>query len=186
MFLYKFKTIVLLLSLLTLASCTEKKKPCLFSNHPALFSSKNKGISNYSFEGDSNNTVEKLRLDSFFFVDSVKDSIKLYIPIELTILQTGCNELNQEIRLEFFDKASKMPTDYPAPDCANITAQVFAKLSLEYQSAVSFRGLAQAIVERENDFEYGKPLKLQGGFSLQIDKMHSSESTLVTVIFKKA
>jgi hypothetical protein len=180
------KKILLLIILPLLLSCNKKVKPCIYSNHPALFSAKHASIRNYSFEKDSLTSIEKLRLDSIFDTDKIVNGSKIYIPIELSIIQSGCHELTQEIRIEFFDKESRMPKNFPAPDCANIIAQVFAKLSKIHVSAMSFAGLAEAIIEKESNFEYGSSIKLRDGFSIQMNKMRSMESTMVTIILKNS
>jgi hypothetical protein len=125
-------------------------------------------------------------LDSIFPTSIVEDGKRLYIPIELTILQTGCEEITQEIRLEFFDSISPMPKDYIAFECADLLATVFNKLSTMDVNAIPFAELGKAISENLEQFEYGTAVKIGGGFSLQIDKIHSSKSTMLTVIFKKA
>lgn len=186
MFLYKINTILLLLSLLTLASCTEKKKPCKLGKPISLFSSESIGIKEHSFTVEAYNSIEKMKIDSIFPSAIEKDGNTIFIPIELTILQSGCEEITQEIRIEFFDKIDPMPKNYTAPDCADLIAEIFRKLSVSSPNAIALGELGKAIFNKINAFEYGNAIKLQKGFSLQIDKIHSSESTLVTVIFKQA
>lgn len=183
---WPMKNLIFLIFIPLLLSCNKKVKPCIYTTHPAIFSAKYPLVSDYTFEQDSSGSIEKLRLDSIFETDKIINGNRIYIPIELTIIQSGCHELTQEIRLEFFDKESRMPKSFPAPDCANIIAQVFAKLSNIDINTRSFGGLAEAIIEKENNIEYGSPIKLRDGFSIQMDKMHSKESTLVTIILKNS
>ncbi len=186
MFLNKFNTTILLLSLLIFSSCTEKKKPCKLGNPVSLFSAETAGIKDHSFTVEEFNSIEKIKIDSIFPSAIEKDGNTLFIPIELTILQSGCEEITQEIRIEFFDKIDPMPKTYPAPDCADLVAEIFRKLSVSSPNAIALGELGKAIFNKIYEFEYGNAIKLQKGFSLQIDKIHSSESTLVTVIFKQA
>jgi hypothetical protein len=179
------KNLILLIFIPLLLSCNKKVKPCAFGTPMALFSQNTPGVSKYEFEEKGQNSFEKLYLDSIFETDKIINGNRIYIPIELTIIQSGCHELIQEIRLEFFDKESR-PKNFPAPYCANITAQVFAKLSNIDINARSFAGLADAMIEKENNFEYGNPFKLRDGFSVQMDKMRSKESTMVTIILKNS
>jgi hypothetical protein len=183
---WPMKNLILLIFIPLLLSCNKKVKPCIYTAHPAIFSAKFPSVSDYTFEQDSSGSIEKLRLDSIFDTDKIINGNRFYIPIELTIIQSGCHELTQEIRLEFFDKESRMPKNFPAPECANIIAQVFVKLSKIDISAMSFAGLAEAIIEKESNFEYGSSIKLRDGFSVQMDKMRSKESTMVTIILKNS
>lgn len=179
-----YKIILLFLCILTV-SCTQKKNPCKQGKPESLFSSKTLGISNHSFVIEGQNSTEKLLLDSIFPTSKVEDGKRLYIPIELTILQTGCEEITQEIRLEFFDSISPMPKDYLAQECAELVAKLFNELSTMDLNAIAFAELGKAISMNIDQFEYGTAVEIGSGFCLQIDKIHSSKSTLLTVIFKK-
>jgi hypothetical protein len=161
-------------------------KACENGAPTALFSANTPGVSRHEFELNGQNSFEKLNLDSLFELSDRDAAIKLFMPIQLQILQSGCAELTQEIRIEFYDNIAKMPQSFSAPELTNIVAQVFAKISTLDAKAMAFAGLAEALIEEQDAIKYGNPTDLTGGFSIQLDKMHSSESTIVTVIFKKS
>jgi len=177
------KVIFLILCLLAF-SCKPKKESCKQGKPTNIFSGKTAGISQHSFQSKDTESLEKIRLDSIFSSDEIIDGQVQYIPIELSILQSGCETITQEFRIEFFDKISPMPRDFSASECAGTIANFFDKISQIEINAAGFKDLAVAMSKNLDKFEYGNAIKIDGGFSLQIDKMHSSSSTLVTLIFK--
>jgi hypothetical protein len=174
---------LIFVSLILIAACTGKV-PCKFGTPKPLFSPSNALVSNYLFEVKGQNAVEKLRLDSIFSTSINENKKPIFIPLELEIIQSGCEEVVQEIRIEFFDQKNKMPKNFRAPDCANIIAQIFIDFSRLGGRSIAFQPLAEAILEKENNFIYGEETMLKKGFTIQLDKVHSPESTLVTLILK--
>jgi hypothetical protein len=166
-------------------SCNSQK-PCKFGKPEPLFSKNTPLVSDYHFESKGQNANEHLRLDSLFATGKNNKGENVFMPIELEIIQAGCEEVVQEFRIEFFDKNDKMPSNFSAPDCANIIIQIFAELCRLGTKAMTFQGLAQAILEKETQFIYGKAISMKNGFSIQLDKMQNPETTLVSVILKNS
>ena len=182
----KLMFILILFCSISVISCQNVIKPCEYGTPTALFSPDNPGVSRHEFEVNRQNSFEKLRLDSLFELSDPDVAIKLFMPIQLQILQSGCHELTQEFRIEFFDEIMKMPENFSAADLTNIIAQIFVKLSALDAKALAFAGLAEALIEKQNNVQYGSFTELRDGFKVKIDKMHSSESTIVTLILNNS
>jgi len=176
---------IFLFCILSLVGCSQRNT-CKHGKPTQLFSAETAGIKNHSFSVVDYNSTEKMMLDSLFQSAVIKNGDTLYIPLEFTILQSGCEQVIQEFRLDFFDKIDPMPRDYSATDCADLVAEIFNKISDLDPKALAFSDLSRAILENLDKFEYGAAVKIGGGFSLQIDKIHSTESTMLSIIFKQA
>ena len=168
---------------LALTACQSTSKECEHGNPTAMFSKNTAGVSRHEFELNGQNSFEKLRLDSIF---EIGDTIKMYIPIELEIIQAGCKDLVQEFRLEYFDDINPIPEELSAYQIAGILVMTFGKIGSTDPKAIAFVNLAEAIRQKINYFkEFKKPVALQDGFTIEIDKMHNNGSTLLTVILKQ-
>ena len=163
------------------------KEPCRFGEPTPLFSSNTEGISRYTFDKDGQNATESLFLKDMYKIplDTLGNAIS--IPAKLEILQSGCNEVEQEFRIEFMDKSvgMQMPHDIAASECAYHVTIFFQILGNLDKKAISFYSLADAIGEKMESFRFNEPIALQDGFTAQIDKIHSPESTMITVVLKQ-
>jgi hypothetical protein len=95
------------------------------------------------------------------------------------------NELTQEIRIEFQDKSEPMPRKISAKDLIEVVASTLLEISSFDKNAYSLTGLADAMMKKQNLMEYNQEISIGNGFSLQLDKIHDAESTLVTIILKR-
>lgn len=183
--------ISLLAGLLCFHSCynigNNTDKPCKFGEPTALFSPSTEGVSRYTFDKNGQNATESLFLKDMYKLPLDTLGNVVTIPAKLEILQSGCNEVEQEFRIEFMDKSvgMQMPHDIAASECAYHVTIFFQLLGNLDKKAISFYDLADAIGEKMESFHYNEPIPLQDGFTVQIDKVHGTESTMITVVLKQ-
>ena len=169
---YFFNFSILFLAIIILNSCESKNKKCLALDQKPLFSSTTKGIENYSFTKNNQNVSEKFRFH-------------LFLTMDFEIISSGCDELTQEIRIDFQDKSEPMPRKINAKDLIEVVASTLLEISSFDKNAYSLTGLADAMMKKQNQMEYNQEVSIGNGFMLQLDKIHDTESTLVTIILKR-
>ena len=169
---WPLKYLIYSFSLLFLLSCNNENKVCLASEQKALFTSNTRGIENYYFQKSKETVTEKFRFN-------------LFMTMDFEIISSGCDELTQEIRIEFQDKSEPMPRKISAKDLIEVVASTLLEISSFDKNAYSLTGLADAMMKKQNLMEYNQEISIGNGFSLQLDKIHDAESTLVTIILKK-
>jgi hypothetical protein len=167
-----FKISLFAISLFFLLSCNSEKKICLASEQKPLFSSKTKGIENYSFQKSKETVTEKFRFN-------------LFITMDFEIISTGCDELTQEIRMEFQDKSEPMPRKISAKDLIEVVASTLLEISNFDKNAYSLTGLADAMMKKQASMEYNQAVSIGNRFSMQLDKIHDANSTVVTIMLKR-
>jgi hypothetical protein len=168
----QFKISLFAISLFFLLSCNSEKKTCLASEQKPLFSAKTKGIEKYSFQKNKETVREKFRFN-------------LFITMDFEIISTGCDELTQEIRMEFQDRLEPMPRKINAKDLIEVVASTLLEISNFDKNAYSLTGLADAMMKKQDSMEYNEAVSIGNGFSMQLDKIHDTNSTLVTIILKR-
>ncbi len=171
-------SILFSLFLLGISSCandaSNNTKECKAEDFKAIFSADISGVENYKFEVDQQSSTESFQLNGL-----------LRFPINMEVIQVGCKNLSQELRFELMDKEDKVPPNIPPQDCAGIIIGLFENIGQLDPSLFTFVDFAQVMKTKYAKFEYNQPVLLQDGFTMQIDKMHSTESTTLFVIIKQ-
>jgi hypothetical protein len=168
-FLFSF---ILISPLFFLNSCSSSNKGgCAVEDFNPIFPKEIKELENYKFEANGQSSTE-----SFSIVQAFP------IPIHVEIIQVGCNDLTQELRLEIMDK---IPPQIPAKECTRLVMGIFNYFSNLHPDLMTFGAFVQVMNSKLNQFEYNVAVPLQDGFSMQIDKMHNAASTLITVSIKQ-
>jgi len=163
-----YQLIMVTIMLLALVSCGGESDQCKYSTPVAIFQGIDK-IENHTFEATGNNAVEHI------FVPSMGMDVELY--------QSGCNELEQEFRFHIHEA---LPLNIPPQECAMLTAVIFDKLSGLSPNLIPLAQWAGAIKENAEAFKYNEKIRLKGTpMQVQLDKVHQSNSTMLTVIFKE-
>lgn len=153
-----------------IGSCTgnsSASKACKYKPPVAIFANID-SFQNHSFELNGQDAVERI------FVPKLNMTIELY--------QSGCNSLEQEYRILLQEG---YPLNTPAEVCALHISNIFLILSHEAPEQLGlFEQWAIEIQKNAKAFKYNEKIALLGtGVMAQIDKMHQTESAMLSIIF---
>jgi len=149
----------------------KSKKTCSAEDYTAIFPKDLDALENYKFEATDHSSTESF---------TVRNAFPIAVNVE--IIQVGCKKLTQELRFEIMDK---IPPQIPPKECSLIVMGIFNYFANLHPDLMTFAAFVQVMETKINEFEYNSPILLQDGFTMQIDKMHNLESTLITVVIKK-
>lgn len=159
--------------MLILHSCgsSSTKSPCEVEEFTPIFPKDLPALQNYRFEVNGQSSFENFKVTDAF-----------PIPIEVEIIQLGCHDFTQELRFEIMDK---IPPQLPAKECTQIVMGIFNYFANLDPDLMTFGAFIQVMEKRISEFQYNVAVELQDGFSMQIDKMHSTASTTLIVTIKQ-
>lgn len=148
-------------------------KECPFGKPKPLFSKEMPGVSQYSFtlNGD-NSAVEKLSLPQYAY--------------ELEILESGCEQKTQEIRLTVLPYEGQMDDINSPSDCAQAFGQYMTDIAtIAPEKLLSLQNWGIAIAKMHSKIQYNSPTPIDNEpFTVQIDMLRQPQSTLITVVIK--
>jgi hypothetical protein len=165
-----------------LISCKSKEKPCSYGKPVSIFSKNTPKGTNHQFKADKESSNESIRFDSLFQIEQETDT--LYIPIQLEILQRGCDQITQEFRFEFFDEKEPMPL-MDAPDLAGLLVPVLAEISLIEPKASLLEGIGSTLLKHQNKLEKNQDIAVDQGFTFHLSQIKGNSSTILVLILKK-
>ncbi len=160
---------VLLLFVLACGGAAEDR-PCTYGEPTAIFEGV-EGLENHQFEGNGQESVEKVT------VSDMNMSIELY--------QSGCDRIEQEYRI-LLNEPYELNT--PAKVCAlhisNILGLIAEKSPQQLGALQQWAEAIRADVER---MEYNERVQLTNSdVYVQIDKTHQSNSAILSVVFSQS
>jgi hypothetical protein len=97
--------------------------------------------------------------------------------LELEVLQTGCDHIQQEFRFRQSGQFRQAPADFWIDE----TARIFSRLGQLGPEYLSYFSLAQAIDEQANRIRLAQNTELQPGFFLNISPQSAEQSTTLVV-----
>lgn len=139
-----------------------------------LFKKEMPGVSNYSFEAKGNNSTEKLSVPE--------------IACDLELLESGCEDKTQEIRLTLHAVEGQLETVNTPSDCAQLFGSGLLNISeLAPQELLSLKQWGIAVAQQHERIQYNTPISLENEpFVIQMDKMQQPDAILITVVIKSA
>lgn len=169
--LFRFLLVSSLMFLLSACGDANQKAPCEVEEFNPIFPKDLPALQHYKFEVNEQRSIENFRVTEAF-----------PIPIEVEIIQLGCHDFTQELRFEIMDK---IPPQLPAKECTQIVMGIFNYFANLHPDLMTFGAFIQVMEKRISEFEYNTAVELQDGFSMKIDKMHSTASTTLIVTIKQ-
>lgn len=97
--------------------------------------------------------------------------------LELEVLQSGCEYIEQEFRFRQAGKFQKAPPDFWIDEAARIFNRL-GSLGPEY---LSYYSLAQAIDEQAGRIRLGQDIELQPGFFFKMEPISAADETTLVV-----
>lgn len=138
---------------------------CKYGAPKAIFFDETPGISNHSFSINQNEGTEKLRLD---------------MGVDLTIIQSGCNNIRQEFQFLIPGK------DFQAKEPAFwvvFATELLATLGRLGPDYAGFSAYAQAIESVASEIKLAETFELQQGFYVSIDRILGTENATLVLTF---
>jgi len=158
-----------LLVLILLAACQSTDtaeqnnfSKCKFGQPQAIFSDSLPTVRSHAFQIQKQSAIEILQFDS---------------GKKLELLQSGCNEIIQELKFTL--------PNQKIDNWVEATAQELEALGNLSQDLTPFRFWAGAIAHREKDFKLGQDLELDSNVFAKIDKIEASDYSILTVILSQ-
>lgn len=137
---------------------TDDFSKCKFGKPNAIFSPKMNGITAHLFQIKERTGIEQVEFDN---------------GKKLELIQTGCNEINQELI-------------FTLPPTKNIDWVEMAASELEFLSTIDdelkpFSFWAGAISAKKNEFKLGQDVELEPNIFANIDRIESSDRVLLKI-----
>ncbi len=144
---------------------TDTPQKCKYGAPRAIFLRETPGISNHSFSINQNEGIEKLRLD---------------MGVDLTIIQSGCNNIRQEFQflIPGKDFQGKEPAFWVA--FATELLSTLGRLGPDY---AGFSAYAQAIESIASEVKLAESFELQQSFYVSIDRVLGTDNATLVLTF---
>lgn len=154
-------------------ACTPAEKPCVLATPTAIFDTSIPNIQQHKFEIQGNSSSEFLILPE--------------LALNMTILQSGCEEVMQEFRIELDGTINEVRT---AAQTARLISEIFANIAdIKLEKLGGFLSLAQLLGEHYMSFnQFSEPISLttqdNKNLKIEVTKMNAPTKTLLTLIMR--
>ena len=157
--------LLLLLFLILTSACrnSSKKEDCKYGKPTAIFTDGQPGIQSHRFTLEGNEATEYVR-----FNDS----------LQLTLLQSGCNEIRQEFQFYLPGNFQDKTPDF----WVQLSIQLFQRLNSLGPAYSGFGIWAQSITEQQDHIKLSEATALQQDFYITIDRILSAENATLVLI----
>lgn len=137
-----------------------------------LFAKDMKGVANYSFEVQGNNSTEHAAFPE--------------LALELDLLESGCERKTQEIRLTLLPYEGQLEEIPHASACAQVLGESLVNIAeIAPEKLLSLRQWGMVIGSNHHRIQYNTPFPLPDQpFTVQLDKLQQPKSILLTLVIK--